>query len=266
MPGNMEKTAGAKSEGLRSFIRRCVPRCVLQFLRKRYYPSRLRAFTEDQWPHSAAVKALVKPGDHVVDAGANIGYVTMLLSQWVGSQGQVDSFEPVPDTFELLSHNARALRLENVRLRHVALSDAAGEATMHVPEYSSGGENLYESSLEHGEGRAVRVRRSVLDRELPEAAKPAFMKIDVEGHELAMLRGATGVLDRAHPALLIEMSAATAGEVEEFLRRRGYAPHRWDGAGFVPCDLRAGEVDVFFLCESHIGLGSRLQKQGENPA
>lgn len=254
MHGTMDQPAGVKSEGLRSFIRRCVPRCVLQFLRKRYYPSRLRSFTEDQWPHFAAVRALVKPCDHVVDAGANIGYVTMLLSRLVGPAGRVDSFEPVPDTFELLSHNARALRLENVQLHHVALSDSAGGATMHVPEYSSGGENLYESSLEHVEGRAVQVQRAMLDGELPGAAKPSFMKIDVEGHELALLRGAAGVLDRAHPALLIELSAATAGEVEEFLRWRGYAPHRWDGVGFVPCDLRAGEVDVFFLRESCPGL------------
>ncbi|MGH7931031.1 MAG: FkbM family methyltransferase, partial [Candidatus Binatia bacterium] len=82
-----------------------LPRSVQQFLKRIYYPYVIRAVTERDWPYALVARQLVKPGDCVVDAGANVGYTSALMARWVGGEGAVYSFEPVPETFELLRHN-----------------------------------------------------------------------------------------------------------------------------------------------------------------
>ncbi len=246
----------------KAFIRCHLPRPFQQHLRRIYYPWLLRRFDESRWPSFPVVSGLIRPGDHVVDAGANVGYVTRLLSRCVGPGGCVHSFEPVPDTFEILASNVHCLRLKNVRPYPFGLSDRNGPAAMAIPQYADGGENLYESRLaEKGaapDERAVRVELRRLDDLL--ASNPgriAFLKIDVEGHELQVVEGASETIRRHRPALLIEISGdpAEAGspahKLFALLGTWGYSPFCLAAGSLKPFAPGPVPGDIFFLGEAH---------------
>ena len=249
---------------LRAAGRRVLPRWVLRGLKKLYYPRMLKRFDESRWPLAVVAKQLIRPGDVVVDAGANIGYVTMLLSRWVGPSGRVFSFEPVPDTAELLCHNVRALALSNVVVHACGLSDREGDAVMEIPVYEGGGgENLYESRIvtpgeRHAQFRAVSVRTKTLDSifAADAASMPSFVKMDVEGHEAQVLEGMTAIFREAKPALLVELSGPSAARARVFkhLGDLGYTAYAWTGAALQPRPEPAGDVDCFFLQVRHLDL------------
>ena len=258
-------------KSLRSFVAAHLPVSLIQRLKRTYYPWVLRRFPEEKWPFSPVVKQLVQPGDCVVDAGANIGYVTLLLSRWVGESGCVYSFEPVPETFEWLSESVRKLKLANVKLQNYGLSDSAQSATMGIPRYASGGENLYESRVvEEGRGarfaRTVSVSLNTLDALLAGCSRSvSFIKIDVEGHELPAVKGALQVISRDKPALLIEVAGdpdrpdSAAGELFALLMGLGYKPFVGDSGTLR--DRRPGEQqgDYFFLHKNSPRIPSLTQ-------
>lgn len=244
--------AGTIKQGLL----RAVPRSLQRRAKAWYYPRMLRRFTEDRWPETPIVRRLVSPGDHVVDAGANIGYISLLLSRLVGPEGRVHAFEPVPATFELLASNLRALGLKNVEARPVGVSDAASDVFMQTPDYAGGGENLYESHIVSEPGAGFAVRVVPLDEALGTAGgRVTFVKIDVEGHELAAIRGARQLLRAVQPALLIEVSGnpdepGAAATLFAELKDLGYAPFRRSGLTLVPRVAGDREVDYYFLTAS----------------
>lgn len=251
---------------IKQVILRWLPDGVVHALRKAWYPRVVARFDEGRWPLSRIARQLVKQGDCVVDAGANIGYVTAMLARWVGSNGKVLSFEPVPETFDLLRHNVEYLRLTQVSLFNCALSSSAGEAEMNVPRYAAGYENPYEARIvgnSPGEraGRRVRVTLQRLDDALAGLAEqPAFLKIDVEGHELDVLRGAMGVIRRCHPAMVIEIGEDRdrAGELRRLLGEHGYLAFRLGREGLIRLapedELRD---DCFFLTEGQYAACQR---------
>lgn len=162
------------------------------------------------------IAAFVAPGDVVLDLGANWGLFAHRLSEAVGPDGRVHAFEPSPLPLESL--RAVAARRGNVELHEIALSDAPGEVALHVPVLRRRVRRLGDrpihpmASLQLPQHRAdtphethtVQARR--LDDVIGEDDGPvAFVKCDVEGHELAALRGAEGVLRRWHPPLLVEI-------------------------------------------------------------
>jgi len=161
------------------------------------------------------LRRLLKPGDHFVDCGANIGYFTLAASRAVGPTGRVDAFEPDPLNRERLAHHLRANGSPaNVTVHAVALSAASGSATLYHP--SDGTHNHGESSLYAAPGVATTpytVATARLDRQLDRV--PDLIKMDIEGAELMALKGMTDVLGSPKPpALVIEHnppSAAAAG-------------------------------------------------------
>jgi FkbM family methyltransferase len=249
-------------KSLRSFLAAHLPPSLIRRLKKIYYPWILRRFPEERWPFSPIVKQLVKPGDCVVDAGANVGYVTLLLSRWVGEKGCVHSFEPVPETFEWLSESVRKLKLANVSLHNCGLSNSEQSAVMGIPRYSSGGENLYESRIvEEGRGarfaRTVNVSLNTLDSLLAGSSRRvSFIKIDVEGHELLAVKGALQVISRDKPALLIEVTGdpdrpdSSAGELFSLLTALGYQSFIWDSGKLHERRVGDQQGDYAFLQKS----------------
>ncbi|MFH0909801.1 MAG: FkbM family methyltransferase [bacterium] len=248
---------------------RILPAPAAIWIKKLYYPHLIRNFPEQRWPGAEIVRRLVRAGDCVVDAGANIGYVTALLSRWVGPAGFVHAFEPVPETFDLLQHNIRATRLRNVVAHACALSSDSGHAHMDIPQYSGGGSNLYESRIAGAGERpagAVRVETKRLDAFSAEWGRPvSCIKIDVEGHELDVLRGSKSTLERDHPALYIEVSgdpddpSSSASELVQFLSEYGYAVHIHADGVLRPRRVGDTSTDYFFLTKQHLELlcGSR---------
>jgi len=161
------------------------------------------------------INRLLRPGDHFVDGGANIGYFTLRAAKRVGASGRVDAFEPQPDNSARLIENLERNGLrEQVNVHQVALSNAAGEAMIHfftagpnIGFYNHGCSSLF---AEPGyETRAAPVRTVRMD-EILAGTRPRLVKLDVQGAEPLVIEGMTGLLDRDPPAIIMEWEPRAA--------------------------------------------------------
>lgn len=141
------------------------------------------------------IEGLLRAGDTFVDVGANIGYYTALASRLVTPSGRVVAFEPSPYAFERLTRFVSDNKLLNIIPLNCALSDCQGTVTLYVPHAGSGHHDpsLYEYGQEM---TAVQVEAEPLDSALArmDIDNATVIKIDVEGHELSVLRGARNYL------------------------------------------------------------------------
>jgi FkbM family methyltransferase len=142
------------------------------------------------------VMSMVKPGDTVIDVGANIGYFTLLLARLVGEKGRVIAIEPDPENFALLQKNVAANGYRNVILMRNAVSNAPGTARLYRSLRSGGQHSLAPATADSW----VDVETVRLDDVARGAV--AFIKIDVEGAEVAALGGMRGIIERS-PGLAI---------------------------------------------------------------
>ena len=201
-------------------------------------------------PARRVLQRFVSPGDVVLDIGANWGLITDRLAERVGPRGRVVAFEPNPVHAQAL--RAMAARHPNVEVHRVALSDAAGSLQLHVP-VSPDRAVLRERAV-HAmatvapprhrpatEYRTARVEATRLDDVVGDA-RVAFVKCDVEGHELAVLRGADRLLRRSRPTILMEVEQrhqeTPIEAIFEFLADRGYT-------GYVLDDKRLRPLSEF---------------------
>jgi FkbM family methyltransferase len=155
--------------------------------------------------------ANLKPGDVVIDVGANVGYYSLAAGRAVGPSGQVHAFEPNPETYRRLMANVALNPAANIRGYPMALADYEGEAVLHVPEDPSrnGHSSLMNQQWDNPQRFRVSVQRldDVLGGQL---TRLDAIKIDAEGAELALLRGGETLMRRFQPAVLVELNAETA--------------------------------------------------------
>jgi FkbM family methyltransferase len=214
---------------MKRFFKRIAARLPFRWqqqLKRTLFASQIRKgrFHTDE-PEYALLSALVSPGDWVFDIGANIGHYTMRFSELVGGDGRVFSFEPVPETFELLAANAALTTTKNVTLINAAVSDSAGLLGMEVPQLDTGLDNYYMAHSAGGNG-AFRVARIAVDS-LAFPHPIGLAKIDTEGHELLVLKGMAGILKRDHPLLIVEDNVP---EIIPFLGGLGYSTFKITGS------------------------------------
>jgi FkbM family methyltransferase len=199
-------------------------------LRRVYFRRQIRhrRFMTDE-KEFGFLDSFLQPGDWALDIGANVGHYTNRMSELVGPSGRVVALEPVPETFALLAGNARLFRHENVSLLNVAASDQVAAVGMQIPRFSDGLTNFYQARLaSNGNGLAV------LTLPVDALSLPAIrlVKIDVEGHELPVLRGMRMLLDRDHPVMIVETGAQ---ETLDLLNGLGYTIERLPGSSNVLC-------------------------------
>lgn len=143
-------------------------------------------------PLTEAIVRLTDAGDIAVDAGANIGYMSLVLARAAGPSGRVLSFEPNPAVLPTLRSNANnwsALECAPIHIEPVALSDRDGEGVLGYPEEYATNQGVASLEVPAINGVTVTLRR--LDS-LTDSA--GIMKIDVEGHEAAVFAGAERLL------------------------------------------------------------------------
>jgi len=139
----------------------------------------------------------------------------------------------VPDTFALLAANARLFAHANVSLLNVAASDRMAAVSIELPRFSDGLVNYYQARLT-GDPAGLAVLALPVDAlALPMTVRLA--KIDVEGHELAVLQGMRRLLERDHPVLIVETGAQDTVDV---LIGLGYATERLPGSSNLLCRRR----------------------------
>lgn len=243
---------------MKSLLLRALPDRLLAPAQRLYHRRLVRRF---QPAHLPVLRSLISPADTALDVGANLGWYTWLFSRLVGPHGHVGSVEPVPRTFAELSYHTRPLG--NVARFNLALSDRDGSSvTMEIPHYETGGENYYQAAVVTDGRPPERYRRvavpvASMDGLFGHLGHVAFVKIDVEGHEVAVVRGGLESLTRWRPALLIEAGgdpddeASSAGAVIGMLADLRYRPYRFVHGRLSPRRPGESAVDYFFLTDAH---------------
>jgi FkbM family methyltransferase len=187
-------------------------------------------------PHLLGLaRALVRPGAVAIDVGAHVGAWTMLLASLVGPTGRVIACEP----FAPSAARARAMVesvgfADRVRVIDAAVGDRVGKARLYGT-----GDSMLRTLVEGDATDGGEV--SIVTLDSLGIARADVIKIDTEGFELAVLRGASELLARCDPALIIELHAdqlralgASTADVFALLRERG----------FTVFDLRPAGTDL----------------------
>ncbi len=243
-------------------LKRSLPKGLVLAIQEYRHAKVINTITVDSDADLKPIQHLIRPGDTVLDLGANMGYFTKFFSDLVGSTGSVHSVEPIPSTTRILKYVVKKLRLTNVRVLNVAVSDTAGSVTMEIPLFDSGEENIFEAKIVDGTPHQgfekVTVASGALDV-LFHDILPAirFVKCDIEGHENTALRGAQRLLNEVKPAWMMEVWGnpaepnSKAAQTFATFAKAGYTAFWFDGTNMRT--WRSGEISVnyFFLTEPH---------------
>ena len=212
---------------------------------------------------------LIRRDSVVVDVGAHAGSWTVPLARRVGRGGLVISYEALPHYGKALQRCLRFLRLRNAVVRTVAVGEKDGEVVLRWRSEKGAvlsGRTHLEASSSRGIDGTVAVSMTSLDDDLRaqgiELNRVAFIKIDVEGAELRVLRGARDLLDVAHPAVYLEAEAQwterfgyVVSDIFDEMGGRGYRPHVIGRSGIEATTLDEFLADnvrnnVLFLADS----------------
>lgn len=195
----------------------------------------------------ALLPRFVPSGATCIDVGAQTGFFTLHMARLAGPTGRVYAFEPFPQSLNLLEKNVRENRLsESVRLMPNACSSTDG--TLRFIEASGMLVAARDSDTNVRSVRVVRVD-DVVDRPV------AFVKLDAEGHEPAVLQGMTRILAKDRPVILTEVNeywlrrAGSSGrEYMNILESYGYALQRVEDASRIePATVTLGELETLNL-------------------
>jgi FkbM family methyltransferase len=184
----------------------------------------------------AITKQHLPVGGTFVDVGAHIGYYSLKAARVVGPKGHVIAVEPNPDTVRQLRDNIQASGANVIAVQPVACSDSEAELDLFAaPRANTGQTSLSRANAQQSGALSTvyHVRARPLDAIIQETgvSRVDAMKIDVEGAELLVLKGAKQTLARYGPILIVEVMdmqlqsmGASAAELVEFLRSQGYTP------------------------------------------
>lgn len=186
------------------------------------------------------VDVLVKysrPGSCLWDIGANIGYVSCAYLTRVPSSTVV-AIEPLKDVAELLRHNLSQFKSERTNVVEAAVSDRTGVGSMVRVAGNLGNSHLGENG---GPGEAVAL---VTASSLVDICPPDIIKIDVEGHEAAVIRGIVPAIEKFRPAAIVFEHHTRGGDIEPEILQQFEAlqynvmriGRRWDGWKLAPHD------------------------------
>jgi len=171
----------------------------------------------------------VKRGQVCIDVGASFGWYTILFSKLVGPTGHVHAFEPIPHTFDVLQKNIILNRCSNVTLNNIALDATNGQKDMFLPDIGvSGSFHLHEYKKNY---QTISCRTRAFDDYClkKKINHVDFIKADIEGAELLMLKGGINIIKSSMPVMFLEIQKKSTNlfgykpkEIFEFLLGLGY--------------------------------------------
>lgn len=177
----------------------------------------------------------LRPGDVFIDAGANIGFYSMLASRLVGPDGQVHAIEMMPETARSLRFNLQASGAHNVTVHEVALSDTTDEMVEASFNPRFLGQASVTSMLGAARTQTVEVKTKRLD-DLLRLDRVNFIKIDLEGNEFKALKGAENLLE--HTELIAFENTTKDSSIDELLTSSGFVIKLLEGDDFVARKLK----------------------------
>jgi FkbM family methyltransferase len=205
---------------------------------------------------SEVLARLIDAGDTVIDAGANVGYMTVLAATAAGRGGRVLAFEPHPDLFAVLQHNAAYAMRSGCRVeaRQVALGENRGHALLRIPQSFADNDGM--ATLADGGPASVQAVQVVVERldDLIDTGA-SMLKLDVEGFEAPVLRGAQRLLsERRLRHIVFEDHDVERSEVVRLLKASGYRLFAigWSMRGLVLGPIERGPLAAPFEAPSFV--------------
>jgi FkbM family methyltransferase len=206
------------------------------------------------------LREFVPPGSVVIDVGANVGFFALRFADWVGSAGQVIAIEPEQHNYDILTSTLdRAGLSRRTRVLKAAAVAVAGNTLLEINPLHPADHKL------SVDGTGLPIAGVTLDGLVNDkrALRPALVKIDVQGAEMLVLKGASDTLKIAGPALFIELHeeglsrfGTSVAAILDHLSAYGYTACWLERSGpprpAAPADIHArvaeiGYVDVLFL-------------------
>jgi FkbM family methyltransferase len=220
-------------------------------------------------PELDLLPMLVRPGDTVLDVGANYGLYSYHCGHLVGEGGHVYAFEPIPFTAATFEVVSTLLRFRNVTLFKEGASDHNGEISFELPIQASGAATAGQAHVSGrdderpGKERHHRypATRQVtcpivrMDDRIPAGRDVSFLKCDIEGSELLAFRGASGIIARDFPTVLCEINTwflegfgIRLEDLLGFFSSQGYRSYRYEGGRLNPVEIGPDtEANFFFV-------------------
>jgi len=192
------------------------------------------------------IQSSIVPGNTVLDIGSHKAGYLYFMARHACPGGKVIAFEPQEELYRYLLRIKKIFKWDHVHVENTAISDDNGIATMFVPENkrkkdsSCPGATIAISFHPSGYANAATVVTETLDSYCSRMKiTPDFIKIDVEGNELNVLRGALATLKRCSPKIHIEIEARHVGkdkvmETFKFFKENGYTGHIIHGNNYLP--------------------------------
>lgn len=233
-------------------LRRCRLGPMIYNKNDTYVGASLRKYGEHSWLEHELLSQIIRPGQLLIEAGANIGAHTVGLSRLVGAGGAVLAFEPQRLMYQTLCANLALNQCANVHAFHQALGAVDGDIPVPLldPSASNNFGGLSLVGATHGERVAVRT--------LDSFALPAchLIKADVEGMELDVVRGARRTIEKHRPVMYLENDRAAASAAllaalfDLDYRVYWHLPPLFNPANFAgePENIFPGIVSVNVLC------------------
>ena len=206
------------------------------------------------------LRDFVPSGSLVIDVGANVGFFSLRFARWVGKDGKVISIEPEDRNYEsLVSTLKREDFLDRVYCLKAVAADAAGKLFLEINPLHPADHKISR------DGTGLLVNAVTLDDLAQEMSylRPALVKIDVQGAEMLVLKGAAGILKNSRPAFFIELHeeglrkfGTSVSAILDHLSEYGYqaywlmrvGAHRKISAIEINAKIaRIGYVDILFL-------------------
>jgi|CXWL01.1.fsa_nt_gi FkbM family methyltransferase len=156
----------------------------------------------------SAYEAIIRPGDTAVDIGGNWGLHAFPMLNLVGLSGHMYVAEPIPSCIANFVKEFARLGASNAHIIPLALSDTEGPTDFFVHPERMGCSGLVKRPDMADEFQLLRTYKTMLDRVIPQSLRPTFIKIDVEGTEFSVLRGAAETLRRSRSIVALEFSPA----------------------------------------------------------
>ena len=257
-----------------SLPRKIVKKLLVPFPRLREYLQTIAMAKDiytDEWaiknePEIFWIKSILKSGDVAIDVGANYGLYTYNLSNAVGDNGFVYAFEPIPYTFSTLQKIIKLFRLKNVELINKGCSDNKGKIKFSVPLQKNGtisagldfidmDEKSRSTRLNKGEhSDIVTIESEIIKIDDLDYKKVSFIKVDVEGAELKVLKGAINTIKNLRPIIMIEIEDRwiesydiKRKDISIFFNNLNYQTNYFSKGELVECDINSTNINNFIF-------------------
>ena len=262
-----------------SLPRKIVKKLLVPFPRLREYLQTIAMAKDiytDEWaiknePEIFWIKSILKSGDVAIDVGANYGLYTYNLSNAVGDNGFVYAFEPIPYTFRTLNRIIKLFRLNNVQLINKGCSDSKGKIKFSVPLQENGtisaglafidmDEKNRSTRLNKGEhSGTITIESEIVKIDDLNYKNVSFMKVDVEGAELMVLKGAIKTIKKSRPVVMIEIEDRwiesydiKRKDISNFFSELNYQTHYYFNKKLIKCDINYTKSNnLIFIPHEH---------------